>query len=152
MGDLNPNRAGNVLYLNQTGGNFVVVADGVSNIVVTQLGNLINLQFKNTGSGFNSKTNGESVFETVLDTSDLLVSRMDPGSSSATVPMTARVDGTTYENTTVIVSKTNDNKIQFNVKSPVNGWVFSEGGGAINIEDEQIAYAAAPQVDRDYRL
>jgi hypothetical protein len=150
MGDLNPNRAGNVLYLNDAGGDIDVIDDGVSNVIVAQLGNLINLQFKDTVTGTWTSTNEESLFETVLDTTDPLVARMDPGNGTVTVPMSGVNQGM-QEGFSVLISKTGSNKLLFNIKPPASGWVGPEGTDDLNIEDTQVAYAAAPQLDRDYR-
>jgi hypothetical protein len=150
MGDLNPNRAGNVLYLNDAGGDIDLIEDGVSNVVVAQLGNLVTMQLKDTVGGSRSASNEEALFETVLDTTDPLVARIDPGDGSITVPLTGVVDSI-EQAATVIITKVAD-KIQFNVKPPVAGWSSGEGSPDLLIENSQMIYAAAPQLDRDYRL
>jgi hypothetical protein len=149
MGDLNPNRANVVLYLNDAGGAINVIDDGVSNVVVAQLGNLVTLQLKDTVTGAWAAVTDEVVFETVLTTADPVIARIVPGASGATVPFTG-VNDTSFQETVVVIVTVVASKLRFTIKPPPLGWSDQEGTDDLNVEGSQIAYAAAPQDGRDY--
>jgi len=96
MADLNPNRAGNTLALADGGGD-VVLVDGSSTLTVAQLGNVISAQLGATLTAAVAAATDTCIIDTVLTSTDALVSRMLPSGTpliTLSVKTTALVSNT----------------------------------------------------------